>query len=187
MAKKTTKKTATRKQGGVGKSVKTTAGAIIGEVEKAGDLVLKEVREGLGTVTDKVASTARSLSETQAAKLVKSLAEDVEAIGADLISAVSHKLDQLRGRVAEQAEVVEKAPAVKKKTTPKRKAAAKKSAPARKKTAAKKKAAVKKKATVKKRAAKKSVATKKKSAAKKKTPASKKTATKKKATAKSRA
>ena len=174
MAKKLSKKKNVAKKSDITKTVKTTASTVINEVEKAGDFVVGEVKDGLGAVTDKISAAAKTVAETQAAQVLKSLIEEVETIGSDLIDAVSHKLDQLRGKVADES-------ASSKKATAKKKASAKKKAGAKKKTTvAKKKAAPKKKA-----AAKKKVATKKKASTKKKVAAKKKATAKKKSSAKS--
>mgnify|MGYP001813434211 CR=1 FL=1 len=174
MAKKLSKKKNVAKKSDITKTVKTTASTVINEVEKAGDFVVGEVKDGLGAVTDKISAAAKTVAETQAAQVLKGLIEEVETIGSDLIDAVSHKLDQLRGKVADDS-------ASSKKATAKKKASAKKKAGAKKKTTvAKKKAAPKKKA-----AAKKKVATKKKASTKKKVAAKKKATAKKKSSAKS--
>ena len=174
MAKKLSKKKNVAKKSDITKTVKTTASTVINEVEKAGDFVVGEVKDGLGAVTDKISAAAKTVAETQAAQVLKGLIEEVETIGSDLIDAVSHKLDQLRGKVADES-------ASSKKATAKKKASAKKKAGAKKKTTvAKKKAAPKKKA-----AAKKKVATKKKASTKKKVAAKKKATAKKKSSAKS--
>ena len=134
------------------------------EVEKVSDVVLKEVREGFGTVRNTVADTAGKTADTvassQVGKILKGLVVDVEELGEDLIASVAQKLSQLRGTVQEQAESISTAaeakPAVKKKAARKKaaakKAAAKKAAP-RKKSPAKKKVSTK--APAKKKAAKK--------------------------------
>jgi hypothetical protein len=173
MAKKSSKKNVAKKSD-VTKTVKTTASTVINEVEKAGELVIGEVKDGVGAVTDRISAAAKTVAETQAAQVLKSLIEEVETIGSELIDAVGHKLDQLRGKVADET-------ASSKKTTAKKKATTKKKAGAKKKTAvAKKKAAPKKKAGTKKK-----VATKKKASTKKKVAAKKKATTKKKSSAKS--
>ena len=180
MAKKLSKKKNVAKKSDITKTVKTTASTVINEVEKAGDFVVGEVKDGLGAVTDKISAAAKTVAETQAAQVLKGLIEEVETIGSDLIDAVSHKLDQLRGKVADESSSSKKATA-KKKAGSKKKASAKKKAGAKKKTTvAKKKAAPKKKAV-----AKKKVATKKKASTKKKVAAKKKATTKKKSSAKS--
>ncbi len=186
MAKKSSKKKNVAKKSDITKNVKTTASTVINEVEKAGDLVIGEVKDGVGAVTDKISTAAKTVAETQAAQVLKSLIEEVETIGSDLIDAVSHKLDQLRGKVADESASSKKATA-KKKASTKKKAGAKKKASAKKKAGAKKKTTVAKKkaAPKKKAAAKKKVATKKKASTKKKVAAKKKATTKKKSSAKS--
>ena len=81
MAKKVSKKKVAASAGGFAESFKATASSVITEVEKAGDVVLAEVKEGLGTVTDKVADTAKGMNETQAAKMLKTLVGEIEEIG----------------------------------------------------------------------------------------------------------
>ncbi|MGB5253541.1 MAG: hypothetical protein WBN68_12545, partial [Sedimenticolaceae bacterium] len=61
MAKKASKKKVSASTGGFAESFKATASSVISEVEKAGDVVLTEVKEGLSTVTDKVADTAKGM------------------------------------------------------------------------------------------------------------------------------
>jgi hypothetical protein len=164
MAKKASKKKVSASKGGFAESFKATASSVIGEVEKAGDVVLNEVKDGLGIVTDKVAETAKGVTETQAAKMLKTLVDEIEEIGNDIVDAVGRKMNQLRGQVAAKA-----AP---------RKKAAKKKAGAKRKVAAKKKAAPKRKVTTKKRAAPKKKVTAKKTAKKKAAPKRKVTAKK---------
>ena len=179
MAKKSSKKNVAKKSD-VTKTVKTTASTVINEVEKAGELVIGEVKDGVGAVTDRISAAAKTVAETQAAQVLKSLIEEVETIGSELIDAVGHKLDQLRGKVADETASSKKTTAKKKATTKKKAGAKKKTAVAKKTPAAKKKAAPKKKAGTKKK-----VATKKKASTKKKVAAKKKATTKKKSSAKS--
>ena len=168
MAKKASKKKVSASKGGFAESFKATASSVIGEVEKAGDVVLNEVKDGLGIVTDKVAETAKGVTETQAAKMLKTLVDEVEEIGNDIVDAVGRKMNQLRGQVAAQATPRKKV--AKKKAGAKKKVAAKKTA--KKKAAPKRKVTTKKRAAPKKKVAKKKVA--KKKVAKKKVTARKK-------------
>jgi len=189
MAKKTskaTRKKTSAKPKSLARTVKGTATAVLGEVEKAGDMVLTEVKDGLGAVTDKITTTAKGMAETQAALILKKLVDEVEEIGSGVVDAVSAKLDHLRGKVeeshAEAGAPVKKKAASKKKAAAKKKAVAKKKA-TKKKAVSKKKATAKKKATTKKAVAKKKAVTKKKTSKKKAAPKTKKTTARKKTAA----
>lgn len=182
MAKKTTKKKSAAKTGGLADSAKGTAASILGEVEKAGEVILGEIKVGLGTVSGKVANTAKSVTETKAAQILKSLVDEVEEISGNLVNTVSAKLDGLRGKVEETHAADEP---VKKKTVRRKKPVSKK--PMAKKTITRKAASKKttaKKATTRKAAVKKTTTKKttSKKAAPRKTTANKKTSTKKKTT-----
>lgn len=189
MAKKTSKKKATEGTDSLADSARGTAASILGEVEKAGEVILGEIKGGLGTVSDKLTHTAKSVAETRAAQLLKSLVDEVEEISGNLVSSVSSKLDSLRGKV-EQTQVAEEP--VKKKSVRRKKPASKK-ATAKKTTTRKttsKKTVSKKATSAKKSATKKAPA--KKATASKTTPketaskkiGSRKTTAKKKPTAK---
>lgn len=151
---------------------KSTARGLVDEVEKAGETLLTEIREGFDTITDKVsvaaksaaggiadttASVAERMSKTQTTQQIKTALDHIEAVGERVIDVIGERFEVLKSRVMAASK-----PAVKKK-------AVKKAAPAAKKKAAKKKTAVKKKA-VKKKVAKKKAAKKAplKKAAKKK-------------------
>jgi hypothetical protein len=182
MEKEGSKEKAADSKQGIGGTVKSTASALINEVEKVGEVISAEIKGGVVLVTDKISSTAKTVSETQVAQTLMSLAGEVEQIGGDVIDAVSQRIDQLRGKVVEETEA-----AAVKKRAPRKKASTKKKGAKKKVTkkrgVAKKK--VSKKKVAKKKVAKKKVAKKKvakKKVAKKK--ATKKKATKKKATKK---
>ena len=100
MAKKVSKKKTAAASAGLSDAVKETASAAVAEIERAGEHVLSEVKDGLEAVTDKVAATAKSVSSSQAGQALKTLAGEVEEIGSGMVAAVGRKLDQLRGRVA---------------------------------------------------------------------------------------
>jgi hypothetical protein len=178
MAKKVTNKKTAAGKGGLANSVKAKASTVITEAEQAGENVLSEVRDGLGAVTDRIAATVKTVSETQAARTLKNLLGEVEEIGSDVIEAVTQKLKQLRGKVE-----TETAGVVPRKATTKNKAAAKKAVRSKKKAAnkkvTKKKPAAKKKTAPKRAAPKKKPVVKKKAAPKNKTTATKKVMNKK--------
>jgi hypothetical protein len=146
-------KSAGSKQGITG-AVKSTASALINEIEKVGEVVVSEIKGGVVAVTDKISTTSKSVSETQVAQTLMNLVGEVEGIGGDVIDAVSQRIDQLRGKVVEETE----AAAMKKRATKKKVSAKKKTA---KKKVSKKRVATKKKATTKKKVARKKVARKK--------------------------
>jgi hypothetical protein len=154
MAKKRAKKKSAGSKQGITGSVKSTASALINEIEKAGEVVITEIKGGVVAVTDKILSTAKTVSETSVAQTLKSLVGEVEEIGGDVVDAVSQRLDQLRGKVEEETE----AAPVKKRAAKKKVSAKKKGA---KKKVSKKRVAAKKKVTAKKKAAKKKVTKKK--------------------------
>jgi hypothetical protein len=166
---------------------KSTARGLVDEVEKAGETLLKEIREGFDTISDKVSVAAKSaaggiadttasvadrVSKTQTTQQIRTALDHIEAVGERVIDVIGERFEVLRGKV-----IATTIPAVKKKAAKKK--AAKKAAPAAKKKAAKKKTAVKKaskkkaakKAPLKKAAKKKLVA---KKAAKKKVPSKRK-------------
>lgn len=178
MAKKVTNKKKAAGKGGLANSVKAKASTVITEAEQAGENVLSEVRDGLGAVTDRIAATVKTVSETQAARTLKNLLGEVEEIGSDVIEAVTQKLKQLRGKVE-----TETAGVVRRKATTKNKAAAKKAVRSKKKAAnkkvTKKKPAANKKTAPKRAAPKKKPVVKKKAAPKNKTTATKKVMNKK--------
>ena len=162
-------------------TVKNKAVSAIDEVEKIGDLIIKEVREGFGVVSGKVASAARSASELPGdivdrvsgkhpKEVFSMVVDEVEELAGDLMEGIAKRVKQMRGA----AEKAAAQPAKKAKKKARKKAAKKKAA---KKKAGKKKVGKKKlaKKKAKKKVAKKKVA--KKKAAKKKV-AKKKTAKK---------
>jgi hypothetical protein len=191
--KKSTAKTSQTRLTGIKQTVSTTASSVIDEIDKASDVVVREVREGLNAISDKAKIAAKSAADASVnvkdividshpKEIFLSLVDEVEEIAEGIINVVKERFNQL-GSTAESSakkSVKKKAAkkAVKKKAVKKKaaKKAASKKAPAKK--------AVKKKA-VKKKTVKKSVKKKtKKKAVKKKAPAKKsinKKAVKKKA------
>ena len=180
--KKSTAKTSQTRLTGIKQTVSTTASSVIDEIDKASDVVVREVREGLNAISDKAKIAAKSAADASVnvkdividshpKEIFLSLVDEVEEIAEGIINVVKERFNQL-GSTAESTakkSVKKKAKkAVKKKAVKK---AASKKAPAKK---AVKKKAVKK--SVKKKTTKKSV--------KKKSPVSKsvkKKAVKKKA------
>ena len=190
--KKSTAKTSQTRLTGIKQTVSTTASSVIDEIDKASDVVVREVREGLNAISDKAKIAAKSAADASVnvkdividshpKEIFLSLVDEVEEIAEGIINVVKERFNQL-GSTAESTakkSVKKKAKkAVKKKAVKKKaaKKAASKKAPAKK--------AVKKKA-VKKKAVKKSVKKKTtKKSVKKKSPVSKsvkKKAVKKKA------
>jgi hypothetical protein len=197
-AKKSTAKKNQTKLTDIKQTVSSTASSVIDEIDKASDVVIREIRDGFNAVSDKAKVAAKSaadasvnvkdiVADAQPKQIFLSLVEEVEEITEGIVNVVKERFNQL-GKSAETAAkkktVKKKAAkkAVKKKALKKKaakktvKKAVKKKAPARK--AAKKKA-VKKKTTKKKPATSKSVKKTVKKQAKKK--AVKKKAVKKKA------
>ena len=191
--KKSTAKTSQTRLTGIKQTVSTTASSVIDEIDKASDVVVREVREGLNAISDKAKIAAKSAADASVnvkdividshpKEIFLSLVDEVEEIAEGIINVVKERFNQL-GSTAESSakkSVKKKAAkkAVKKKAVKKKaaKKAASKKAPAKK---AVKEKAVKKK-TVKKSVKKKTT----KKAVKKKVPAKKsinKKAVKKKA------
>ena len=184
---KTSKKKASAS--GIRSTVTATASSIIDEIDKAREVVVKEIRDGFNVVSDKASVAAKAvtgasvsvkdtvsetavdattsvketLAEAHPKERLLKLVDEVEEIADGIVDGISTRFSHLRDAATQ---------ATKKKTV-KRKTAKKKAA---KKKAAKKKVAKKK--VAKKKVAKKKAA--KKKVAKKKT--SKKKAAKKKAT-----
>ena len=191
-AKKTTRrKVSARKSPGAGSTIRSTAGEVVDEVEKAGNIILREIGNSFDYVSGKVSDTARAVASTtkkvtekvtskDTTQHVHDLLKDVEEAGENLLGIIGKRIDSLRKTVT--AKVPEKPAAAKKKVPARKKAAAKKKLPARKKAAvnkkvpARKKAAVKKKIPVKKKAPVKKAPARKKAAVKRKTVAKKKAA-----------
>jgi phosphopentomutase len=159
---------------------KSAARGLVDEVEKAGETLLKEIREGFDTISDKVtvaaksaaegiadttASVADRMSKTQTTQQFKSALDHIEAVGERVIDALGERFDILKSRVMATSQPAVKKQAAKKKTVKKK--AVKKAVPAAKKKAAKKaplQKATKKKAvskkTVTKKVAKKKISSK---------------------------
>jgi cobalamin biosynthesis Mg chelatase CobN len=180
--KKSTAKTSQTRLTGIKQTVSTTASSVIDEIDKASDVVVREVREGLNAISDKAKIAAKSAADASVnvkdividshpKEIFLSLVDEVEEIAEGIINVVKERFNQL-GSTAESSakkSVKKKAAkkAVKKKAVKKKaaKKAASKKAPAKK--AVKKKAVKKKtvKKSVKKKTTKKAV--KKKASAKK--------------------
>ena len=139
-------KTSKKKSGtsSIRSSVSTTASSIIDEIDKAGDVVVREIREGFNVVTDKASVAAKTvadasvtvkdtitetaadattsvkdtITEAQPKQLLLSLVEEVEEIADGIIEGISSRFTQLRDTATK---------ATKKKTV-KKKAAKKKAA-----------------------------------------------------------
>lgn len=197
-AKAKVKKAARKVEKGVGDTLKDTALVVVDEVEKAGGVVLEEIRSSFEFIGGKVADTAKSAADTTVAVKDKvtskevtdqlhGLVRDVEEVGESLLNVITSHFDSLRKTVSKPVKKkavkkkASKKKTAKKKTAGRKKAAVKKK-PARKKaarkTAVKKKAAGRKKATVRKKPARKKATAKKKAGARKKT-TTRKTARKK--------
>lgn len=161
---------------GIKQTVSTTASSVIDEIDKASDVVVREVREGLNAISDKAKIAAKSAADASVnvkdividshpKEIFLSLVDEVEEIAEGIINVVKERFNQL-GSTAESTakkSVKKKAKkAVKKKVVKKKaaKKAASKKAPAKK---AVKKKAVKKsvKKTTKKKAVKKKAAVRK--------------------------
>ena len=153
---------------------KTTARVLVDEVEKAGESLLREIRDGFDTISDKVSVAARSaaggiadttasvadrVSKTQTTQHIKSALDQIEAVGERVINVIGERFDILKSKV-----IATSKPVAKKKAAPAAKKAVKKKVVASKKKAPLKKAAKKKVAAKKtakkavKKAAKKKVA-----------------------------
>ncbi|WP_455211705.1 hypothetical protein [Kaarinaea lacus] len=180
MAKKSrAKKTQSEKA-----SAKSTVRNLVDEVEKASETLLKDIREGFDTISDKVSVAAKSaaegiadttatmadkMSKTQTTQQIKSALDHIETVGERVIDAIGERFEILREKVIASSKPAPKKKAAKKaaKKAVKKKKAAKKAA--KKKVVAKKTS--KKKVTKKtplKKAAKKKAAAKKKSVSKRK-------------------
>jgi hypothetical protein len=170
--KKSTKKTAPgSRMSDIRGTVSSTANSVIDEIEKAGDVVLRELRDGFNTLSSKATQAAKAAADASVnvkdivvdsdpKQMFKSFINEVEETAESMMAVVSQHFGQL----TEKAKNGEGKPAGKKKATKKK--ATKKAA--KKKTTKK---AVKKKATkktAKKKAVKKTAkkATKKKAAKK---------------------
>lgn len=159
---------------------KSTARSLVDEVEKAGESLLKEIRDGFDTITDKVSVAARTaaegiadttssvaerVSKSHASHQIRNALEQIEVVGERVLDTISDRFEVLRNKVIDTSKPAQKK-TVKKKATKKAAKKVVKKAAKRKplaKKAAKKKVAKK---AVKKKAAKKKTTLKK--AAKKK-------------------
>ena len=195
MAKKARgKKSSEPASGGIAHTIKSAAMDVVDEVEKAGGVVLGEIRNSFQFISTKVTDTAKSAADTTIAVKDKvtskevtdqlyGLLQDVEEVGESLVKVIGEHFQSLRRTLASSPQEVSAEAAAK------RKPVAKKKAGTRKKLASKKKAGVKKKATAKKATATKKAATRSKTAvgrksAVRKTGVRKETAAKKSATKK---
>lgn len=182
-----------------------TAAEVVDEVEKAADVVLREINESFNFLSKQVTDTARYAAKTtkavrdkvtskETAKQLQGLLKEVEDAGESLLHVIGGSFDSLKDTVLSTAGMKtgskKKAPSRKKKPAAKKKAPARKKAAKRKKAVARKKTTAKNKTTTRKKApARKKTATRKKTAARKKTATRRKTTatTRKKATARKRA
>lgn len=196
VSKKSSK--ATQKPSGLKKlktGITSTASSVTEDIDKAREVVLRELREAFeavsnkaraasdtandvsshlkssiaGTASDASESVKETIAEAHIADTFRKLTDEVEEAAEEVIEGISKRFNQLREAAAKKIQP-EKATG-KKKVAVKKKAAAKKKVAVKTKAAGKKKAAVKKKAALKKKAAaKKKVVVKKKAAPKKNTP-----------------
>ncbi len=149
MAKKTQPKSA---------PFKIAARDLANEVEKAGESLLKEIKEGFAAITDKVTVAARSAAEgiadttstmadkmasAQTSQQIKSALDQVESVAERVVNVLGERFETLKNRVIAATKPVKRKAAAPAKKATKKKTAAKKASP---KTAAKKKAAKKKSA-----------------------------------------
>jgi len=153
MAKKRkSKKKQSKARPGVGDTLKHTASGLLDEVEKAGEVVLGEIKDSFDFLSGKVADTAKYAAETTIAvkdkvttEQLQALLKEVEDVGEGLLQGISGRFETLRDTLLKPAA---KKKAAKKKAA-KKKAAKKKAA--KKRVAAKKKKTSSKKKTVKKK------------------------------------
>ena len=157
--KKSTAKTSQTRLTGIKQTVSTTASSVIDEIDKASDVVVREVREGLNAISDKAKIAAKSAADASVnvkdividshpKEIFLSLVDEVEEIAEGIINVVKERFNQL-GSTAEST--AKKSVKKKAKKAVKKKAVKKKAV----KKAASKKAPAKK--AVKKKAVKKSV------------------------------
>jgi hypothetical protein len=168
-----------------------TASDVIDEVEKASDVVMREIRDSFDFLSTKVTDTARYTAATTKAvrdrvtsketvKQLHGLLDDLEEAGESLLKVIGSSFDTIKSTVVSGSVTEKKKKSVKKTSAKKataKQTATNRKAPARKKAGAKKttarrKAPARKKAAVKKGAVRKT-------AARKKAPARKKVARKK--------
>jgi hypothetical protein len=175
--KRKAKKKAGKATAGVGSTIRQTATGLLDEVEKAGEVVLAEIKDSFEFISGKVADTARYAAETTVAvkdkvttQQLQTLLKEVEEVGEGLAQGIAGRFESLRSsllKTGSSAKPKKAKKKVAKKRTAKKRVVARKKAVVKKKAAAKKKTAVKKKAAKKKSAAKRKVVAKKKSAKKK--------------------
>jgi hypothetical protein len=189
MAKKARrKKSSETANGGIAHTIKSAAMDVVDEVEKAGGVVLGEIRNSFQFISTKVTDTAKSAADTTIAVKDKvtskdvtdqlyGLLQDVEEVGESLVKVIGQHFQSLRRTLASSPQEVSAEAAAK------RKPVAKKKAVARKKLGTKKKAVVTKKATAKKATATKTTETRSKAAVGRKS-AARKTGVRKKTVAK---
>ena len=110
--KKSSKKKSTR-MNDIKKTVSTTASSVIDEIEKAGDVVAREVREGFDAVSKKASVAAKSAADASSnvkgivadadpKQLFHSLVEEVEEITEQIVDVVKSRFSQL-GETARSA------------------------------------------------------------------------------------
>jgi hypothetical protein len=175
---------------GLGATIKGTALGVVDEVEKAGGVVLDELKTTIDFITGKVTDTAKVAADTgvavkdavtskQVTDQLHALVREVEEVGEGLAGVISSQFDSLRKTISKPAKKPKKK-AAKKKAAKKK---ARKKSTARKKKATRKKA--KKKATARKKTTRKKTTARKKASPRKKASVRKKT-TRKKARARKR-
>jgi len=151
--------------------LRDTANEILKDVDEAGDLMMKELRAGFDSISERMNNAAKvaqetsksvkdKVSEIESREVLLQLMDEVEDISNVVMDGVGQQFNQLRDKLREQ----EAASAGTKKKTVRKKSSKKKTA---KKKATKKKVAGKKR-VVKKSAKKKSPVRRKKSSVKKK-------------------
>jgi hypothetical protein len=188
MAKKKARAAASRKKTpgtDVRGFISNTAADVINEVERASDVVMREIRDSFDYLGNKATETAHYATATTKAvrdrvtsketvDRLHGLLEDIEEAGEGLLKVIGSSFETLKGTVISGSGAGGTRKAARKKTTARKKTSAKK--------AAAKKTAQRRKAPVRKRAAAKKAVTRRKAPARKKT-AARKTATRRKAPA----
>ena len=170
MAKKSAKRKAKAKPS-VSRTIRSSAGNVIDEVENAGEVVLGEIKDSFDFISDKLTDTAKFAADTTKAvtrkvtskdttRQIQGLLKEVEQAGESLLAVIGNQFESLKGTVLSATGSSKPAPKRKKKAT-RKKATAKKAA-TRKKTATRKKATAKKAATRKKTATRKKATTRRK-------------------------
>ncbi|MGB5767063.1 MAG: hypothetical protein WBM38_10055 [Arenicellales bacterium] len=135
--KKSTTKTSQTRLTGIKQTVSTTASSVIDEIDKASDVVVREVREGLNAISDKAKIAAKSAADASVnvkdividshpKEIFLSLVDEVEEIAEGIINVVKERFNQLGSTAESSAKKSVKKKAAKKAV--KKKAVKKKSA-----------------------------------------------------------